>query len=354
MRLTGCGASPGVCSECPAVDCQNLDGLWQLTGEDLEEMAMEILVVVALVLTCIVVLYLVRLFPFMIYINCMSANVSCSPIQLIAMQLRNVPTDHIIEYYVKGCKAGLPLALDRLEVHFLSGGNLANVVNALISASRSNIDLSFERAAAIDLAGRDVSDAVKMSVQPRVIKTPDIHGIAKDGVELIVMANITVRANLKTMVGGAGEDTILARVSEGIVSAIGSAETHSVVLNKPDILTRKVISSGLDARTAFEIVSLDISDIDVGRNIGAHLKQAQAVADKKVGEAKAEGRRALAMALTQENRAAEQEARAMLVKAEMKIPMSLAESFRRGKIVVKRKSRSGAASVPEVPGNDTV
>lgn len=305
---------------------------------------MQILIIVGLVILAIVVLYIVRLFPFMTYINCMSANVPCSPIQLIAMQLRNVPTDHIIEHYVKGRKAGLPLALDRLEVHFLSGGNLANVVGALISASRSNIDLNFERAAAIDLAGRDVSDAVKMSVQPRVIKTPDIHGIAKDGVELIVMANITVRANLRTMVGGAGEDTVLARVSEGIVSAIGSAETHSVVLNKPELLTKRVIEAGLDSGTAFEIVSLDISDIDVGRNVGAHLKQAQAVADKKVGEAKAEGRRALAIALTQENRAAEQEARAMLVQAEMKIPHSLAECFRKGKIVVKRKKK-----VPQNP-----
>lgn len=311
---------------------------------------MQIIVIMVLVFLVIIALYIVKLFPFMTYINCFSANVPCSPIQLIAMQLRNVPTDHIIEYYVKGRKAGLPLALDRLEVHFLSGGNLANVVQALISASRSNIDLNFERAAAIDLAGRDVSDAVKMSVQPRVIKTPDIHGIAKDGIELIVMANITVRANLRTMVGGAGEDTILARVSEGIVSAIGSSETHLVVLNRPELLSKKVIEAGLDSGTAFEIVSLDISDIDVGRNIGAHLKQAQAVADKKVGEAKAEGRRALAVALTQENRAAEQEARAMLVKAEIKIPHSLAESFRKGKIVVKRRKK--VVNCPDqVPGN---
>jgi len=310
---------------------------------------MEVLMIVVLVIVIIVTLYMIKLFPFMTYINCFSAGVPCSPIQLIAMQLRNVPTDFIIEFYVKGRKAGLPLALDRLEVHHLSGGNITSVVNALISASRSNIDLNFEKAAAIDLAGRDVSDAVRMSVQPRVIKTPDIHGIAKDGIELIVLANITVRANLNTMVGGAGEDTILARVSEGIVSAIGSAESHSVVLNKPEILTQKVIAAGLDNGTAFEIVSLDISDIDVGRNIGAHLKQAQAVADKKVGEAKAEGRRALAMALTQENRAAEQEARAMLVKAEMKIPISLAESFRNGKIVVKRKKKP---VVPVLGGSD--
>ena len=300
---------------------------------------MNIFFVVLLVLTVIVLAYLVKLFPFMTYINCMSANVPCSPFQLIAMQLRNVPTDFIIENYVKARKAGLPVILDRLEVHVLSGGNLNNVISALISASRSNIDLNFERAAAIDLAGRDVNDAVKMSVQPRVLKSPDIHGIAKDGIELIVRANITVRANLMTMVGGAGEDTVLARVCEGIVSAIGSAEKHSIVLNKPEMLTQRVIAAGLDVGTAFEIVSLDISDIDVGRNIGAHLKNAQAVADKKVGEAKAEGRRALAMALTQENKAAEQQAKANLVQAEMKVPLALAETFRNGKILVPRKKR---------------
>lgn len=295
--------------------------------------------------------YLVRLFPFMTYINCVSATVPCSPVQLIAMQLRNVPTDFIIEYYVKVRKAGIPVGLDRLEVHVLSGGNLANVIDALISASRSNIDLDFEKAAAIDLAGRDVSDAVRMSVQPRVIKTADIQGVAKDGIELIVRANITVRANLNTMVGGAGEETVLARVSEGIVSAIGSSDTHLVVLNKPEILTQKVIAAGLDVGTAFEIVSLDISDIDVGRNIGAHLKNYQAVADKKVAEARAEGRRALAMAKTQENKAAEQEARARLVEQEMKVPQALAESFRLGKILGKRKGKKQQA--PAIPAKGT-
>jgi len=300
---------------------------------------MHLLIIALIVIGVIVLGYLVKLFPFMTYINCISANVPCSPVQLIAMQLRNVPTDFIIENYVKARKAGLPVLLDRLEVHLLSGGNITNVISALISASRSNIDLNFERAAAIDLAGRDVNDAVKMSVQPRVLKTPEIHGIAKDGIELIVHTNITVRANLSTMVGGAGEDTILARVCEGIVSAIGSADKHSVILNKPEMLTKHVIAAGLDAGTAFEIVSLDISDIDVGRNIGAHLKNAQAIADKKVGEARAEGRRALAMALTQENRAAEQEARANLVQAEMKIPLALADTFRQGKLLVKRKAK---------------
>ena len=298
---------------------------------------MQALFVMFLVVGLFIFFYLVKLFPVSTYIKCVSAGVPASPFQLVAMQLRNVPTDLIIEYYVKGRKAGLDISLDRLEVHVLSGGKLPNVISALISASRSNINLNFEKAAAIDLAGRDVNDAVRMSVQPRVLKSPDIHGIAKDGIELIARANITIRANLDTMVGGAGEDTVMARVAEGIVSAMGSAETHSVVLNKPEILTQRVISAGLDAGTAFEIVSLDISDIDVGRNIGAHLKNDQAVADKKVAEAKAEGRRALAIAQTQENKAAEQEAKAKLVEAEMKIPMSLADSFRKGKIIVKRK-----------------
>ncbi|MBU1109598.1 MAG: flotillin-like FloA family protein [Candidatus Riflebacteria bacterium] len=300
---------------------------------------MHIILAVVLILTVLVGLYAISLFPFMTYLNCISANVPISAVQLIAMQLRAVPTNLIVESYVRVRKAGVPLALDRLEVHYLSGGNMQKVVQALISAKNSKIDLDFERAAAIDLAGRDVEDAVKMSVHPRVIKTADIRGISRDGIELIVKANITVRSNLKTMVGGAGEDTVLARVSEGIVSAIGSAASHQVILNKPEILSQKIISAGLDVGTAFEIVSLDISDIDVGRNIGAHLKNAQAVADKKVGEAKAEGRRALAMALTQENKAAEQEAKANLVRAEMKIPFAIADAFRRGKIVVKRKKK---------------
>ncbi|MFZ5949717.1 MAG: flotillin-like FloA family protein [Candidatus Rifleibacteriota bacterium] len=312
---------------------------------------MQIIIPIIGVFVLVIMAYLVRLFPFMTYINCVSAKVPCTPLQLIAMQLRNVPTDFIIEYYVKVRKAGIPVGLDRLEVHVLSGGNLANVIDALISASRSNINLDFEKAAAIDLAGRDVSDAVRMSVQPRVIKTADIQGVAKDGIELIVRANITVRANLDTMVGGAGEETVLARVSEGIVSAIGSSDTHSVVLNKPEILTKKVIAAGLDVGTAYEIVSLDISDIDVGRNIGAHLKNYQAVADKKVAEARAEGRRALAMAKTQENKAAEQEAKAMLVQAEMKVPQALAESFRKGKILGKRKIRN--AQTAAAPGKGT-
>lgn len=300
---------------------------------------MNIIIGIIVLIFVLTFFYLLSLFPFSIYIKCMSAKVPCGMFQLVAMQLRKVPTQMIIEDYIKARKGGIDVTLDKLEVHYLSGGNLPNVINALISASRSNIPLIFEKAAAIDLAGRNVNDAVKMSVQPRVLSSGKICGIAKDGIELIVKANVTIRSNLETMVGGAGERTIMARVSEGIVSEIGSSETHSVILNKPEILTKKVISEGLDTGTAFEIVSLDISDIDVGRNIGAHLKNEQAVADKRIAEAKAEGRRAMAVAKTKENIAAEQEARARLIEAEQKIPKALAETFRKGQLIVKRKKR---------------
>lgn len=308
---------------------------------------MDILIGLVLLVCAGIFFYLVSLFPFSIYIKCMSAQVPCGMFQLVAMQLRKVPTTMIIENYIKARKAGIDVTLDKLEVHFLSGGNLSNIINALISASRSNIQLGFAKAAAIDLAGRNVSDAVRMSVQPRVLNSGRICGISKDGIELIVKANITIRSNLETMVGGAGEDTVLARVNEGIVSQIGSSETHSVILNKPEILTKKVISEGLDAGTAFEIVSLDISDIDVGRNIGAHLKNEQAVADKKIAEARAEGRRAMAVAVTKENIAAEQEARARLVEAEQKVPHALADTFRTGKLIVKRKKRAKKLPTPD-------
>lgn len=290
-----------------------------------------------------VFLYLIKIFPFMLYLQCRMSDVPISIFQLVAMQLRQVPTRFIIEKYIEANKANLPIPLDKLEVHILSGGNIDSVIRALISASRSRIALDFQKATAIDLAGRDVNEAVRMSVQPKVLHIKDIHGISKDGIELIVKANITVRANLNTMVGGAGEDTIVARICEGIVSAIGSSEKHSTILNKPEMLTQHVIESGLDAGTAFEIVSLDISDIDVGRNIGAHLKQAQAIADQKVAQARAEGRFAMAKAQTQENKAAEQEAKANLVAAEIKVPLAIADSFKKGKIIVKRKPKKQPA-----------
>lgn len=304
-----------------------------------------ITVVLALFLLFMVIF---SLFPFRIYIKCLSAGVPIGPFGLIAMKLRNVPIDLIIDAYIRGTKAGLKLYLDKLEAHYLSGGNVDSVVNALISAVRANLELTFEKAAAIDLAGRDVQDAVKMSVHPRVISTGNISGMAKNGIELIARVKVTVKANLDTMVGGAGEETILARVSEGIVSAIGAAETHTDILKQPDIITRKIISSGLDAGTAFQILSIEVEDIDVGRNIGAILQNDQAEADRKVAQAKAEGRRALALAQLQENKAIEQEMKAKLVEAEMEVPKALAECFRKGKLFVPRKNKKHAVNQSEI------
>lgn len=294
---------------------------------------------IVLFFALIVLANIFQMVPWGTYFQCVSSQIPVTISQLLAMKMRKVPIDYIIETFVKARKAHINIELSRLEVHHLSNGNIGNVIQALISASRSNINLDFEQAAAIDLAGRDVNQAVAMCVQPKVLRAPEIQGVAKDGIELRVKVNITVRANLKTMIGGAGEDTILARVCEGIVSAIGSTNKHSEVLTSPDMLTKYVMSCGLDAGTAFEIVSLDIADIDVGRNIGAALKNAQAIADKQVAEARAEGRRAIAEALTQENKAAEQEAKAKLVESEMKVPLALAETFRKGKLIVKRAPR---------------
>lgn len=283
-----------------------------------------------------ILFYLASLVPWRIWLTCKSNNVPITISQLIGMNFRKVPIPYLIETYIKARKANINVELGSLEIHYLSNGNIGNVIQALISASRSNLKLDFEQAASIDLAGRDVNKAVMMCVQPKVLVAPEIQAVAKDGIELRVKVQITVRANLKTMIGGAGEETILARVGEGIVSAIGSSEKHSTVLKSPDVITKHVMSCGLDSGTAFEIVSLDIADIDVGRNIGAFLKNAQAIADKQVAEAKAEGRRATAEALTQENKAAEQEAKAKLVEAEMRVPLALAETFRSGKLIVKR------------------
>ena len=308
-----------------------------------------VIAIIFFVLLGIVVFYGLSLVPWGIYFQCKTSGVPISAFQLAMMGIRKVPVGYLIETYIRARKANIKVELSRLEVHYLSNGNIGNVIDAIISASRSNLSLDFEQAAAIDLAGRDVSQAVKMCVQPRVLKAPEIQAVCKDGVELKVKVNITVRANLKTMIGGAGEDTILARVGEGIVSAIGSSEKHSVVLTSPDSITKTVMGRGLDAGTAFEIVSLDIADIDVGRNIGAALKNAQAIADKQVAEARAEGRRALAEALTQENKAAEQEAKAKLVESEMRVPLALAETFRKGKLIVKRNQRrkSNTAVMPD-------
>ena len=251
---------------------------------------------------------------------------------LIGMRLRKVVPSLIVRNLIAATKAGIPLNTSQLEAHFLAGGNVTNVVNALISAHKANLDLSFEKAAAIDLAGRDVLDAVKMSVIPRVIETPNIAGVAKDGIQLKAIARITVRANIERLVGGAGEATILARVGEGIVSTIGSSQSHKEVLENPDSISKVVLAKGLDAGTAFEILSIDIADVDVGNNIGAILQANQAEADLKVARAKAEERRAAAVAMEQEMVAEVAKMRAKVVEAEAEIPRSIAEAFRKGNL----------------------
>jgi uncharacterized protein YqfA (UPF0365 family) len=244
---------------------------------------------------------------------------------LIGMRLRRVVPSRIVIPLIKSTKAGMGLNVNQLEAHYLAGGNVDNVVNALIAAHRADIDLQFEKAAAIDLAGRDVLEAVKMSVNPKVIETPNVSAVAKNGIELLVKARVTVRANLERLVGGAGEATILARVGEGIVTTVGSSDSHKIVLENPDAISKTVLSKGLDAGTAFEILSIDIADIDVGRNIGAQLQTLQAEADKNIAQAKAEERRAMAVAK-------EQEMRATVVEAEAEVPRAMAYALREGKL----------------------
>lgn len=251
---------------------------------------------------------------------------------LVGMRLRNVPPRPIVESLIMASKAGLQVDTGRLEAHYLAGGNVRKVVSALISADKANIALPFERAAAIDLAGRDVLEAVQVSVNPKVIETPSVAAVAKDGIQVTAIARVTVRANIERLVGGAGEETILARVGEGIVTTIGSADTHARVLENPDSISRVVLEKGLDAGTAFEILSIDIADVDVGDNIGAKLQTDQAQADLKVAQAKAEERRAAAVASEQEMRASVQEKRAQLVEAEAEVPLAIAEAFREGNL----------------------
>lgn len=253
---------------------------------------------------------------------------------LVGMRLRKVPPAVIVKSLITAHKAGLPVDPPKLEAHYLAGGHVQKVVNALISADKANIDLTFERATAIDLAGRDVFEAVQLSVNPKVIETPAVSAIAKDGIQLRAIARVTVRANIERLVGGAGEETIMARVGEGIVSTIGSAESHKAVLENPDSISKVVLAKGLDSGTAFEILSIDIADVDVGDNIGAKLQTDQAEADLKIARAKAEERRAAAVATEQENIAALQEKRAQLVQAEAEIPRAIAEAFRSGNLGV--------------------
>lgn len=271
--------------------------------------------------------------PFFLWISARVSGVRISLIQLFLMRIRKVPARIIVQAMIEAHKAGLSeVNRDDLEAHFLAGGNVEKVVHALVSASKANIDLGFKMATAIDLAGRDVFQAVQMSVNPKVIDTPPVTAVAKDGIQLIAKARVTVRANIRQLVGGAGEDTVLARVGEGIVSSIGSSESHKQVLENPDSISKLVLKKGLDSGTAFEILSIDIADIDIGKNIGATLQIDQAQADKNIAQAKAEERRAMAIALEQEMKAKAQEARAKVIEAEAQVPQSIAEAFRSGNL----------------------
>lgn len=288
---------------------------------------------VAIIIACFIGLVVLMYFvPIGIWFQALVSDVRISLIQLIFMRWRKVPPREIVDAMITGTKAGLKLNSNELEAHFLAGGRVRKVVNALVSAQKANIPLDFKMATAIDLAGRDVFEAVQMSVNPKVINTPPVTAVAKDGIQLIAKARVTVRANIKQLVGGAGEETVLARVGEGIVSSIGSSASHKTVLENPDFISRVVLEKGLDAGTAFEILSIDIADIDIGRNIGAVLQMDQANADKNIAQAKAEERRAMAVASEQEMKAKAQEARAKVIEAEAQIPLAIAEAFRSGNL----------------------
>lgn len=282
----------------------------------------------------ILIIVLLSFIPVGLWISAAAAGVKVSIFSLIGMRLRRVRPDRIIKPLIKGTKASLDINTNQLESHLLSGGRVDNVVDALIAAHRANLELSFEKAAAIDLAGRDVFEAVRMSVNPKIIETPWISAVAVDGIEVKVVARVTVRANLSRLVGGAGEETIVARVGEGIVTTVGSAKSHKEVLENPDRISQVVLSKGLDSGTAFEILSIDIADIDIGRNIGAHLQIEQADADKKIAQAKAEERRALAIAMEQEMKAHVEEMKAKVVEAEAMVPTAIAEALKNGNIGV--------------------
>lgn len=289
------------------------------------------------VLFLIVIIFIITIFNFIpvgLWISAAAAGVKVSIFSLIGMRLRRVRPDRIIKPLIKGTKASLDINTNQLESHLLSGGRVDNVVDALIAAHRANLELSFEKAAAIDLAGRDVFEAVRMSVNPKIIETPWISAVAVDGIEVKVVARVTVRANLARLVGGAGEETIVARVGEGIVTTVGSSKSHKEVLENPDRISQVVLSKGLDSGTAFEILSIDIADIDIGRNIGAHLQIEQAEADKKIAQAKAEERRALAIAMEQEMKAHVEEMKAKVVEAEAMVPTAIAEALKNGNIGV--------------------
>ncbi|MCL2407723.1 MAG: flotillin-like protein FloA [Defluviitaleaceae bacterium] len=293
--------------------------------------------IIALIIIAVGILFLSIFFSFVpvgLWISAMAAGVRVKIFTLIGMRLRRVRPDRVVKPLIKGRKAGLDLTINQLEAHLLAGGRVDNVVDALIASHRANLELTFERAAAIDLAGRDVFEAVRMSVKPKVIETPWISGVGMNGIEVKVMARVTVRTNLARLVGGAGEETVLARVGEGIVSTVGSAATHKDILENPDMISRTVLAKGLDAGTAYEILSIDIADVDVGRNIGASLQIDQAEADKMIAQAKAEERRATAIAVEQENLAEVQRQRAKVIEAEAAVPLAIAEALKNGNLGV--------------------
>ncbi|MCF8330947.1 MAG: flotillin-like protein FloA [Bacteroidales bacterium] len=290
-------------------------------------------ILIAIGVAAIFFLWLIFYFiPVGLWFSALVSNVRISLLQLVLMRWRKVPPGIIVTAMINSTKAGLNLSRDQLEAHYLAGGRVKSVVNALISAEKANMGLDFQTAAAIDLAGRDVLEAVQMSVNPKVINTPPVSAIAKDGIQLIAKARVTVRANIKQLVGGAGEETVLARVGEGVVSSIGSAQSHKAVLENPDSISRVVLEKGLDSGTAFEILSIDIADVDVGKNIGAQLQMDQAYADKNIAQAKAEERRAMAVAEEQEMKAKAQEARAKVIEAEAEVPKAISEAFRSGNL----------------------
>jgi uncharacterized protein YqfA (UPF0365 family) len=294
---------------------------------------------VVLVLVIFALLLLVWAVPVRLWVEAVFAGVKVGIGDLIGMRLRKVSPAQVVRPLIAATKAGLNLSTRQLEAHYLAGGKVDRVAKALISADKANLGLTFEQAAAIDLAGRDVLEAVKVSVNPKVIDTPRVAAMAKDGIQLIATARVTVRANINRLVGGAGEDTILARVGEGIVSTIGSAQSHKAVLENPDNISKTVLAKGLDAGTAFEILSIDIADVDVGKNIGAELQTDQAEADKRIAQAKAEERRAMAVAHEQEMRARVQEQRAAVVQAEAQVPLAMAEAFRSGNLGIMDYAR---------------
>ena len=291
-------------------------------------------VFMVLIIALIFVLVFLRFIPVGLWITSLAAGVHVSIASLVGMRLRRIQPKRLVEPLIKARKAGLEVSLAKLETHYLAGGNVDRVINALIAAQRSNIEMPFEKASAIDLAGRDVLQAVQMSVTPKVIETPVVAAIAKDGIELRAKARVTVRTNIERLVGGAGEETIIARVGEGIVTTVGSSETHKQVLENPDLISQTVLNKGLDAGTAYEILSIDIADVDVGRNVGAQLQMDQAEADRRIAQARAEDRRAVAVAHEQEMKAAVQEMRARVVEAEAEVPKAMAAALREGKLGV--------------------